>query len=252
MTVSGFKDGIHSGHSGTFADTFLVATNLLTRVQDTETYMVKDEFQVEIPQARQDEIREISKIYQFKNEAPLLEGVLPIPTLSGDSQEEQNYQSYLNETWKTTLTIIGANGLPDPTSAGNVLRKSTTLGLSFRLPPTQDALEFTEKVQKVLEADVPFGYKVTFCGIDASNGWNANPLSEKLSKSLEESSEKYFGTKPLFVGTGGAIPFVDFLGNKFPKADFLVTGSSRPDCGHHGPNEKLHIPTTKWLIQTLT
>ncbi len=40
------------------------------------------------------------------------------------------------KTWEPTLTVIGADGLPPVHDAGNVLRPSTTLALSFRLPLT--------------------------------------------------------------------------------------------------------------------
>ena len=40
----------------------------------------------------------------------------------------------LNNSWRPTLSIIGAYGFPKPADAGNVLRPFTTLSLNFRLP----------------------------------------------------------------------------------------------------------------------
>jgi di/tripeptidase len=37
------------------------------------------------------------------------------------------------------------------------------------------------------------------------------------------------------------------LGEKFPKAQFLITGVLGPGSNAHGPNEFLHIPTGKRL-----
>ena len=45
----------------------------------------------------------------------------------------------LNRTWRPQLAVIGAEGLPTPANAGNVLLPYTTLKLSLRLPPTLDA-----------------------------------------------------------------------------------------------------------------
>jgi len=42
---------------------------------------------------------------------------------------------YLNTTWRPSLSITGAEGLPPVARAGNVLRPYTTLRLSMRLPP---------------------------------------------------------------------------------------------------------------------
>ena len=33
------------------------------------------------------------------------------------------------------------------------------------------------------------------------------------------------------------------LGEKFPQAQFVITGVLGPDSNAHGPNEFLHIPT---------
>jgi di/tripeptidase len=37
------------------------------------------------------------------------------------------------------------------------------------------------------------------------------------------------------------------LGEKFPRAQFLITGVLGPHSNAHGPNEFLHIPTGKKL-----
>jgi hypothetical protein len=35
------------------------------------------------------------------------------------------------------------------------------------------------------------------------------------------------------------------LGEKFPQAQFVITGALGPHSNAHGPNEFLHIPTAK-------
>ena len=57
LTVEAFKDNIHSGNSGIFADTFTVATDLIRRLEDKETYLMNNEFQIEIPSHRLEEIK---------------------------------------------------------------------------------------------------------------------------------------------------------------------------------------------------
>jgi di/tripeptidase len=47
------------------------------------------------------------------------------------------------------------------------------------------------------------------------------------------------------MGEGGSIPFMAMLGEKFPHAQFVVTGVLGPHSNAHGPNEFLHIPTGK-------
>ena len=45
------------------------------------------------------------------------------------------------------------------------------------------------------------------------------------------------------MGEGGTIPFMAMLGEKFPEAQFLITGVLGPQSNAHGPNEFLHVPT---------
>ena len=78
-------------------------------------------------------------------------------------------------------------------------------------------------------------------------GWNAPPVADWLDASMEKASQNFFGEKSLYMGTGGTIPFMGMLGEKFPKAQFLVTGLLGPKSNAHGPNEFLHIETGKRL-----
>ena len=47
------------------------------------------------------------------------------------------------------------------------------------------------------------------------------------------------------MGEGGTIPFMAMLGEKFPTAQFVVTGVLGPHSNAHGPNEFLDVPTGK-------
>ena len=58
---------------------------------------------------------------------------------------------------------------------------------------------------------------------------------------------EYFGNSPAYMGEGGTIPFMGMLGEKFPEAQFLITGVLGPASNAHGPNEFLHIPCGKKL-----
>jgi hypothetical protein len=49
------------------------------------------------------------------------------------------------------------------------------------------------------------------------------------------------------MGEGGTIPFMGMLGEKFPEAQFMITGVLGPQSNAHGPNEFLHIPMGKRL-----
>jgi acetylornithine deacetylase/succinyl-diaminopimelate desuccinylase-like protein len=68
-----------------------------------------------------------------------------------------------------------------------------------------------------------------------------------LEAALDAASQKHFGKPAMYMGEGGTIPFMFMLGEKFPKAQFCITGVLGPGSNAHGPNEFLHLPTARKL-----
>ena len=151
----------------------------------------------------------------------------------------------LNRTWRPALAVTGMGGIPPLDSAGNVLRPFTAVKLSLRLPPTLDGTTAGELLKRLLEKDPPYGCKVEFALEKATSGWNAPALAPWLEQSVDAASRQFFGPPPAYNGEGGSIPFMGMLGEKFPGAQFLITGVLGPHSNAHGPNEFLHIPTGK-------
>ena len=78
-------------------------------------------------------------------------------------------------------------------------------------------------------------------------GWNAPPFEDWLEAAMHRASRTHFGKDAMFMGTGGSIPFMGMLGERYPKTQFLVTGLLGPHSNAHGPNEFLHIETGQRL-----
>ncbi len=130
-----------------------------------------------------------------------------------------------------------------PRHAGNTLRPQTTLVLSFRLPPTMDPKKAASALHETLLRDPPYGARVTVDMDSAMGGWNAPTVAPWLEASMHAASRAFFGRDAMYMGTGGSIPFMGMLGEKFPGTQFLVTGVLGPQSNAHGPNEFLHIAT---------
>jgi acetylornithine deacetylase/succinyl-diaminopimelate desuccinylase-like protein len=138
--------------------------------------------------------------------------------------------------------VTGASGLPLPADGGNVLRPQTTVKLSLRVPPTCDAPRAAGALKALLEQDPPYGARVTYTG-GGSSGWDAPPTQPWLLEVADRASKAYFGHGAMYQGGGGAIPFMNMLGERFPQAQFLITGAMGPGSNAHGPNEFLDLPT---------
>ena len=236
-------EGVHSGAaSGIVPSSFRILRTLLSRIEDEATGQLKPEsLYVDIPQQRMDQA---AKAADTLGELVFLKYPWAVDS---PTPGESPYELLLNNTWRPTLSITGADGLPSLVDAGNVQLPYNTLKLSFRLPPTCDGDVAAESIKKTLEADTPPLTRVEFEVESTMGGWNAPPVAEWLAASMNKASNAFFGKPSMYMGTGGTIPFMGMLGEKFPEAQFLVTGLLGPNSNAHGPNEFLHIETGKRL-----
>src|SRR3546814_10308067 len=122
---------------------------------------------------------------------------------------------------------------------------SSDLKLSLRLPPTLDGKAAVDVLKDVLLRDPPSGAQVRLELEKASTGWNAPARSPWLEKAIDAASQEFYGRPAMYMGEGGSIPFMGMLGEKFPGAQFMITGVLGPHSNAHGPNEFLHIPMGK-------
>jgi len=241
LKVAVLKEGVHSGGaSGIVPSSFRALRLALDRLEDPATGESRlAELFDAIPAAR---------IEQAGAAAAVLgENVHRRFPWAGDTRPvaDDPVELLLNNTWRPTLSVTGADGLPATGSAGNTLRPWTAVKLSFRLPPTLDPKQAATAVKQALETDPPLGAQVEFRIDSAMGGWNAPPIADWLADSMQQASRAFFGKPALYMGTGGSIPFMGMLGEKFPGVQFLVTGVLGPNSNAHGPNEFLHIAKGK-------
>ena len=247
LTVEVLEEGVHSGDaSGIVPSSFRIARQLLDRVEDASTGRVLlPEMSAEIPTDRLEEAAKTASEMPEPPSAHYRWAGMTQP-MTADPAEQ-----LLARTWRPTLSVIGADGFPPFDRAGNVLRPSTSLKLSFRLPPTTIAATAVEAVTAALLGDPPNNAVVRFDGIESADGWNAPSFAPWLAASLEAASVETFGSGVRTFGEGGSIPFMGMLGRRFPNAQFVVTGVLGPSTNAHGPNEFLHIPTAKRITSAM-
>ena len=245
VTVEVLTEGVHSGKaSGVVPSSFRLLRHLLDRVEDSATgELLLPELHVDIPDDRVEAARRTAADldHPIATDYPWAGGTRP---MSDDPVEQQ-----LNRTWRPTLSYTGADGFPSTGQAGNVLRPSTSLHLSFRLPPTCDHITALDAIQRTVLADPPAGATVRFDDAISAPGWSAPPFAPWLSTALDDASGAAFGQSARTFGEGGSIPFMGLLGERFPAAQFVVTGVLVPGSNAHGPNEFLHLPTARRVTE---
>ena len=241
LVVKVLEEGVHSGDaSGVVASSFRILRQILSRLEDETTGRILPQaLHVDIPAQRVEQARRAVQTLgtAVYDKFPFVKGMRPM--------NEDLAELVLNRTWRPALSVTGVDGLPPLGSAGNVLRPHTAVKLSLRLPPTLDAATATRTLKAVLEMDPPYGAKVTFESEKSAAGWNAPQLSPWLETAVDGAAREFYGAPPAYMGEGGTIPFMGMLGEKFPGAQFLITGVLGPGSNAHGPNEFLHIPMGK-------
>jgi acetylornithine deacetylase/succinyl-diaminopimelate desuccinylase-like protein len=242
LTVEVLREGVHSGAaSGIVPSSFRIARQLLSRLEDERTGAITRDFHVEIPPARKDEARAVARVMgpEIAGRYPVVDGMRYV--------QDDPVALLLANTWEPALAVTGAAGLPALADGGNVLRPFTALKLSLRIPPALDAARAARRLAEILEADPPYGARVRFEASTPSPGWDA-PVTERwLLDAIHAASHRHFGQPAMFTGLGGSIPFMAMLGERFPRAQFFITGTGGPGSNAHGPNEFLDLPYAERL-----
>jgi len=256
LTVEILSEGVHSGHaSGIVPSSFRIARQLLNRLDDPVTGKVLlPELHADIPSERVQQAHTAGEILgdEVWKEFPWVScthgnhgengGHLHAMPVTTDPVE-----GILNRTWRPALAVTGAAGFPSIDSAGNVLRPKTTFKLSMRIPPTVDGEKATWAIRKALTENPPYNAKVSFAADWGATGWNAPETASWLKTALAHASLQSYGRDVAWIGEGGTIPFMNMLGERFPRAQFFITGVLGPHSNAHGPNEFLHVPYAKKL-----
>ncbi len=251
LKVQVLTEGVHSGDaSGLVPSSFRIMRQVLDRLEDSQTgRLLPASFHCEVPPERLAQAQataailgeEVYKRFPWAHADCGGSSQFTLPTTADP------LEALLNRTWKPTLSVTGAEGLPALQDAGNVLRPYTAFKLSLRLPPLVDAAQAAQELKALLEDNAPYQAVVTFEPNGAASGWNAPPSSAWFERALDAASLAHFGAPVGYVGQGGTIPLMNMLSAGFPSAQMMVCGVLGPRSNAHGPNEFLHVPYARRL-----
>lgn len=243
LHIDVLRQGIHSGYgSGVTPSCFRLLRQLINRIENESTGdILLADLQVAIPHERSQQADKAAGVLGSSIQES-------IPFVSGTQPEGlTNTDRILRRTWKPALSVIGIDGMPLIENAGNVTLPSLSVKLSMRLAPTCHVKNAVAALKQTLENNAPYNATIRFDVHESSAGWNAPKEASWLVEAANRASLSYFGKGAMYMGEGGTIPFMGMLGEKFPAAQFLITGVLGPDSNAHGPNEFLHLPTGKKL-----
>jgi acetylornithine deacetylase/succinyl-diaminopimelate desuccinylase-like protein len=252
LIVQVLTEGIHSGDaSGLVPSSFRIMRMVLDRLEDSRNgRLLPQGMHCEVPPERVVQARATAAILgdEVHRRFPWAHhdcgGASPQFTLPTTSDPTE---ALLARTWRPTLSVTGAEGLPALQDAGNVLRPYTAFKLSLRLPPLVDAAPVVQEMKRLLEDNAPYQAVVTFEPGSFATGWNAPSAAPWFEQAMQQAGHAQFGAGVGHFGQGGTIPLMNMLSKSFPKAQMMVCGVLGPKSNAHGPNEFLHIPFARKL-----
>ncbi len=244
LTVRTLTEAVHSGSgSGVAPNPIRVARALLSRIEDPDTGTVM------IPSASTaipDSVQSGADLLAATVGAPQL----PFASGVGPETAEPRTQ-WLRRIYGPALSVVSADGIPSLAAGGNVTLPEVTLGLSLRIPPGAEPDRVATDLIDLLTDAPPHGAQVAVQIVETASGWAAPVTAEWLAEACAWASTEVFGEPAATYGEGGTIPFMAMLGEKFPAAQFVVTGVLVPGSNAHGPNEFLDIGYALDLSRTI-
>jgi cysteinylglycine-S-conjugate dipeptidase len=140
---------------------------------------------------------------------------------------------------KPSVGVLGLDA-PSVQTATNQLIPSARAKVSLRLAPGDDPEWAMDALVGHLESNAPWGARVS-----VTRGAGGRPFRLKADGSAFDAARRAFkevwGTEPVEMGTGGSIPLVAALADRYPDAQILLTGAADPDCRAHSENESVDL-----------
>jgi acetylornithine deacetylase/succinyl-diaminopimelate desuccinylase-like protein len=242
LSITLLTSRVHSGeYGGIVPSIFSIARELLERIENSKTgeILVKSA-NVSIPEIQKNNAAFYAKIRGKKiySDLPWAQNSSP---LTADP-----IQLVLNNTWRPSLAILGADGLPVIKDASNTLLPQLKLKLSLRIPPSAECNAVIQELKNILEINPPYNSSVSYTPLTPRQPWLSKNIANKYwSEKLKQAAKTYYNNEAMTIGCGAGIGAIAAFVEHFPAAEIILTGIDTPACNLHGPDESIHLPTVK-------
>ena len=226
-------------HSGGFGGTVTNPANALCKMLGA---LINDDGQVQVPGFYDDvqglserEREQFAALGFSEDEYAKEQGLGGADDLAG----EKGFTTLERRWARPTFDINGLWSGYQGEGAKTVLPSKASAKFSCRLVPAQDPKKIQESIKKKLEELCPPGIEMEFIALHGAPGFVLSldsPYMDAAARAIEQG----FGTKPVFVRSGGSIPVVNAF-TKMLGIDTLLLGWGQDDDNLHSPNEKFSL-----------
>lgn len=149
---------------------------------------------------------------------------------------------------RPSLSVLAIDATP-VAEAINTLPSVCRAKVGLRVAPGGDATQDLEALMEHLRTHAPYGAQVEVTPGEAGTP-GVVPFEGPYAEIANQAFKAAWGTEPVQMGTGGAIPLITDLQHTFPQATVLVTAVTDPDSRMHGLDESLHLGDFRKAILT--
>ncbi|MBI5883936.1 MAG: M20/M25/M40 family metallo-hydrolase [Elusimicrobia bacterium] len=164
----------------------------------------------------------------------LQSGLLPKSRLLG------NGKHIFGKIWFEPALSVNAIQASSRKDCANIINESAWCHLGIRIVPDMDPAATAKRLKAHLKANAPWGVEVDFSGANLNKAWRTEPDSP-LFAAAGRSLEAGYGRKPVFMGCGGSIGFVEPFAKALGGVPVVLIGMGDPYANHHAENESMHL-----------
>lgn len=235
VEVRSLSSSVHSGTwGGPVPDPVLALSKMLSSLVDAQGKAAIPGLLDKVRALSPDEKSRLEKLpfseSRYRTQTKILENVPLLPG-TGTAYEKM---------WHLPSIAVNAIEASSRKQAANIINDVAWARVGVRIVADMDPQETTKLLKDHLLRHAPWGVQVVITPENPSPWWTTDTKAPAFQAALT-ALEKGFGKKPLAVGAGGSIPFVQTITQALNNAPALLFGVGDPYSAAHSENESLSL-----------
>jgi acetylornithine deacetylase/succinyl-diaminopimelate desuccinylase-like protein len=235
VEVRSLKGSVHSGMwGGAIPDPVLALAKILAKLVDDEGRPAIPGIMENVKGLTSEQKKSLSELPFDEKLFRAQSGLLPSVLLNGGDAD------VYTKMWHMPSISVSAIEASSRKMASNIINDMAWARIGIRLVADMNPAEVLEMLSKFILENAPWGVDVKLMPESTGGWWSTNPVGPAFD-AARIALEKGYGKKPVMMGCGGSIPFVQPFSEALGGAPALLIGVEDPLTAAHSENESLHI-----------